>query len=131
MKEKKSTRSPGFALPLILIVIVGVGSFFIQIVFNKGKKDPLEGCEYDKKIFPAEVVAIREMGNGNNEVFFRVETDLGIDTLVYSKEFKSYASGEQLQRKDIKPGEQFQYHVQDLLKGDCSKHVEVLALEKY
>ncbi len=129
MKKNTSYKSP--ALPLIAIAALGVGSFFIQILFNKDKKDPLEGCEFDKKIFPAEVIAVKSVGNKNSDVFFLVETDQGMDTLVYSKEFGSYASDDQLQRKGITLGERFQYHVQDLIKGDCNKRVTVLALEKY
>ena len=129
MKPEPKKKSPGFALPLLLIVVLGVGSFFIQIVFNKTKKK--DECDYSIAFFPAELIHADTVKAGYCDFLFRVQKDEGADTVSYSSEFGGYASFEQINKNHLVLGETFQYAVKKLKKGDCPPLVEGLLLIKY
>ena len=129
MTPENKKKPKGFALPLILIVLVGVGSFFIQILFNSNKKK--EVCDYTSSEFPAEVIRIDTVSKGYCEVYFSVQRTEGTDTITYSSEFGGYASFEQMRNKNVAPGEKFQFAVKKIKAGNCPPLVEVLILEKF
>ncbi len=131
MKTEPKKKQTGLALPLILIVVVGVGSFFIQLIFNKGPKK--KECDYSTVLYPAEVIGTDTVNPGYCEFTFRVEKEGVIDTVFYSAEFGGYASFDQIQKKHIIIGEKFQFAVQKLNteQDECPPLVEVLLLEKY
>lgn len=128
MGTKKKQR--GFALPLVLIIVLGVASFFIQVVFNSGsnKKDK---CEYDIRLLPAEVFDVDTVSDGYCEIWLKLDRDGKQDTLRYSSEFSGFASFEQIKRSHLVKGEIFKYIIKDLKRGDCDTHVEALLLERY
>lgn len=126
--EKKKTKTGGFALPLILIVVLGVGSFFIQIVFNKGSGSK-ENCIYASTLFPAEIIRVDTMSKGYCEMKIEIKTDKGADTLFYSQLFGGYASFEQMRKYDLHLGKNLNYEIKDLTSGECDPHTEKLLLE--
>ena len=126
--ELKNRRS-GIALPLILIVLTGVSSFFIQIIFNSGNKK--QECKYATTLFPAEIIRTDTVSEGYCEMLFLVKKDDRCDTVSYSEEFGGYASFDQIRNKNLVTGESFQYAIQKLESGDCPPLVEGLILEKY
>ncbi len=128
MKPEIKKKPKGLALPLILIVLLGVGSFFIQIIFNKGKKAE---CDYSQDLYPAEVIRLDTVSTGYCELYFTVKKEGKTDTITYSSEFGGYASFEQMTKKKVAIGEKFQYAIQKLKSGDCPTLVEGLILEKF
>lgn len=126
----ETKKKKGFALPLMLIVVLGVGSFFIQILFNKNEERKNK-CEYRDSFFPAEVIRIDTVSQGYCEIYLRVTLDVRIDTILYSAEFGGLASFEQIKRSHLEKGGILKYVVRELRSGDCPAHVEALLLEQY
>ncbi|MEW6468630.1 MAG: hypothetical protein AB1458_06880 [Bacteroidota bacterium] len=119
-------------LLFVLIVIVAV---LPVLVFSLLKKDePRNGdapCMYDVKVMPALITAVRPRDSLYSEVVFLVNEKGKEDTLYYSTEFGKFASGEDIARYDLRPGNslRFEHHV--ALTGNCDPEFYILKLESY
>lgn len=124
--ENKKPRS--IALPLILIVVLGVGSFLIRIAFEDPSIPDGGDCSYSSVYHPALIIGIDTVSEGYCEMEIEVRTDYGTDTLLYSQVFGGYASFEQIRRHGLSLGDTLQYQIRDITSGSCDPHIETLLL---
>jgi hypothetical protein len=80
---------------------------------------------------PAKVIAIQPHDSLYSEILFLVPNGEFSDTLYYTRNFPGFASKADIEKHDLRLGNEFTYEEHIIETGSCSPHYYVLKLEKY
>ena len=107
--------------------------FFCLFALNACAQRTPEGgpCSYEIQTYPAVITDIFEMDSLYSELFIVVYAYPPPDTLIWSGEFGSYLSNEELRLKNYKVGDTLSYQIKQIIEGACNPYIKWLSAERY
>lgn len=88
-------------------------------------------CTYKITKTPATVIEIQKHDSLYSEILFYVPNGEYSDTLYYTRNFPGFASQADIEKHDLKVGNQFTYEEHKIETGHCTPLMFRLKLEKF
>jgi hypothetical protein len=113
------------------MVTLAAFAFPIFFVSCNQQKDG-GGCTYEKDSIPATLISLVDINEKSYDALFEVDIEGHKDTLSYAgKNNGQYLFTEEVPKETLKPGMQFRYIVQKIIKGTCDPEVGLIVLKPF
>jgi hypothetical protein len=115
--------------PAGLFIALGISIVLISC----REHEPTEGgpCKYKITKSAATIIEIQRNDSASAEILFSVINQSGPDTIYYTRYFPGFATNADIEKYDLRIGNQFVYEEHEITEGTCSPYFYRLTLEKY